>query len=85
MPDPGHGFPDEAPGAAVFERLMWYELEGHRPSRVKPPHRAHVGGGEGRGLASLVLQQRVEKVGAAPHADLSESCQVLHRIGGGTS
>lgn len=65
---------------------MRYELEGHRPSRVKPPHRPHVRGGEGRGgLAPLVLQERVEKVGAAPDADLSESFEVVHGIRGGTS
>ena len=82
MPEHGHGLPDEG------RWLMWNELEGHRPPRVKPPHRPHVRGGEGRGLASLVLQElqeRVGKVGAAPDANLSESFDVVNRIRGGTS
>ena len=62
---------------------MRNELEGHRPSGMKPPHRPHVRGGEGRGLASLVLQKRVDKVGAASDADWSKSFEVVNRFRGG--
>ena len=79
LPGQGQGLPDKG------RRLMRDELEGHRAPRVKSPHRPQVRRGEGRGLATLILQERVEEVGASPDADLLDSFESVGRVWGRTT